>query len=132
MISREVCEKVLSCAMASGADYGELFAEYTVDHGISMLDSKVDHINDVITSGAAVRLFRGLRSVMATTVDKSEEGLLRCARQAADALGQSDAPMDIVLKERIFGDIHPVQIVPSSVANGQKVELLKAGYFAAK
>ena len=132
MISREVCEKVLSCAMASGADYGELFAEYTVDHGISMLDSKVDHVNDVITSGAAVRLFRGLRSVMATTVDKSEEGLLRCARQAADALGQSDAPMDIVLKERIFGDIHPVQIVPSSVANGQKVELLKAGYFAAK
>ena len=40
--------------------------------------------------------------------------------------------MDIVLRERIFGDIHPVKIVPGSVGNRQKVELLKQGYFAAK
>ena len=132
MISREICQKVLGCAMASGADYAELFAEHTVDHGISMIDSKVDQINDAVTSGAAVRVFKGLRSVMATTVDKSEAGLLRCAQQAAEALGQGNAPIDIVLRERIFGDIHPVEIVPSSVGNRRKVELLKAGYFAAK
>ena len=67
-----------------------------------------------------------------STVDKSESGLLRCAQQAADALGQSSTPMDIVLRERTFGDIHPVKIVPGSVANKEKVAILKEGYFAAK
>jgi TldD protein len=69
---------------------------------------------------------------MASTVDTSEAGLLKCAESAAEALGQGTAAMDIVLKERIFGDIHPVKIVPSSVGNAQKVEILKSGYFAAK
>ena len=132
MISRELCQLVIREALSTGADYAELFAEITNNHTISMIDNKVDAINDTVTSGAAVRLFKGLRSVMATTVDKSESGLLRCARQAAEALGQGSAAMDIVLTERTFGDIHPVKIVPSSVGNARKVELLKGGYFAAK
>ena len=132
MISREICQRVLHKAVSTGADYAELFAENTVNHTISMIDSKVDAIKDGVIAGAAIRLYKGLRSVMATTVDTSEAGLLACAEKAAEALGQGSAPMDIVLKERIFGDIHPVKIVPSSVANARKVEILKEGYFAAR
>ena len=132
MIPRNICEQVLSRAMSTGADYAELFAQYTVDHSIHMIDRRVDTINDCVTSGAAVRVYKGLRSVMATTVDKSEAGLLRCAQQAADALGQGSAQIQIVLRERTFGDIHPVRICPSSVANARKVEILKEGYFAAR
>ena len=132
MISREICQRVLHKAVSTGADYAELFAENTVNHTISMIDSKVDAIRDGIIAGAAIRLYKGLRSVMATTVDTSEAGLLACAEKAAEALGQGSAPMDIVLKERIFGDIHPVKIVPSSIANARKVEILKEGYFAAR
>ena len=69
---------------------------------------------------------------MASTVDMSEEGLVRCAQKAADALGEGKAEIDIVLKERIFTNIHPSAIVPSSIENKTKVELLKEGYFAAK
>ena len=132
MISREICQRVLHKALATGADYAELFAENTVNHTISMIDSKVDAIRDGVIAGAAIRLYKGLRSVMATTVDTSENGLLACAEKAAEALGQGSAAMDIVLKERIFGDIHPVKIVPSTVANARKVEILKEGYFAAR
>ena len=132
MISREVCQRVLAKAVSTGADYAEIFAENTVNHTIGMLDSKVDSIKDTVVAGAAVRVYKGLRSVMATTVDTSEAGLLACAEKAAEALGQGSAPMDIVLKERLFGDIHPVKEVPSSVANARKVAILKEGYFAAK
>jgi TldD protein len=132
MISRAICERVLRAAVATGADYAEIFAENTVNHAINMIASKVDSIKDTVVAGAAVRVYKGLRSVMASTVDTSEEGLIRCAQQAADALGQGTAQIDIVLKERIFGDIHPVKIVPVSVSNREKVEILKAGYFAAK
>ena len=132
MISREICQRVLHKAVSTGADYAEIFAENTVNHSIGMIASKVDAIKDTVIAGAAVRIYKGLRSVMATTVDTSEEGLLRCAESAAEALGQGTAAIDIVLKERLFGDIHPIQIVPATVSNREKVEILKAGYFAAK
>ena len=132
MISRDICCKVLQKAVSTGADYAEIFAENTVNHSINMIASKVDSIKDAVIAGAAVRVYKGLRSVMATTVDTSESGLLRCAEKAAEALGEGTAAMDIVLKERLFGDIHPVKIVPSSVTNAEKAAVLKEGYFAAK
>ena len=132
MIPRELCEKVLRVAMATGADYGEIYANRTVNHAITIVSSKVDAVKDTVVAGAGIRVCKGLRSVCTSTVDTSEAGLMRCAAQAAEALGEGDTPIDIVLKERIFGDIHPVKIVPSSVSNKEKVEILKDGYFAAK
>ncbi len=132
MISREVCQRVLHKAVSTGADYAEIFAENTTNHSISMIASKVDSLRDTVIAGAAVRVYKGLRSVMASTVDTSEEGLLKCAESAAEALGQGTAQIDIVLRERIFGDIHPVKIVPASVTNKEKIDLVKQAYFAAK
>ncbi len=132
MISREVCQRVLKAAVATGADYAEIFAENTVNHTISMIASKVDNIRNTVVAGAAVRVFKGLRSVMASTVDMSESGLIRCAEKAAEALGQGEAQIEIVLKERLFGDIHPVVTCPVSVGNKEKIDILKTGYFAAK
>ena len=132
MISRDTCQRVLQKAISTGADYAEIYAENTVNHTISMIASKVDAIRDTVVAGAAIRVYKGLRSVMASTVDTSEAGLLRCAESAAEALGQGTAEIDIVLKERLFGDIHPVKISPSSCTNAEKVAILKEGYFAAK
>ncbi len=132
MIARDICQRVLHKAVSTGADYAEIFAENTVNHVIDMIDSRVDSIKDTTIAGAAIRVYKGLRSVMATTVDTSEAGLLRCAEKAAEALGQGEAQIDIVLKERLFGDIHPIVTVPGSVSNKEKVAILKDGYFAAK
>ena len=132
MISREICQRVLLKAVSTGADYAEIYAENTVNHSINMIASRVDSIKDTVIAGAAVRVYKGLRSVMASTMDTSEAGLLKCAESAADALGQGTAAIDIVLKERLFGDIHPVKIVPATVANKEMVDILKAGYFSAK
>ena len=132
MISREVCARVLQVAVSTGADYAEIFAENTQNHVINMIANKVDSIQDSTVAGAGIRLYKGLRSVMATTVDTTEAGLLRCAEKAAEALGQGTAEIQIVLKERLFGDIHPVEIAPCSVSNREKVAVLKDAYFAAK
>ena len=132
MISREVCQRVLQKAVSTGADYAEIFAENTINHSINMIANRVDSVKDAVIAGASVRVYKGLRSVMASTVDTSEAGLLACAEKAAEALGQGTAQIDIVLRERLFGDIHPVKIVPSTVTNKEKVAVLKDGYFAAK
>ncbi len=132
MIAKDVCERVLLAAVSTGADYAEIFAENTLNHAINMIDSKVSSINDSIVAGAAVRVYKGLRSVMASTVDTTEAGLIRCALQAAEALCQGKAEISINLTERLYGDIHPIRIVPASVANSDKIAILKEGYFAAK
>ena len=132
MISRDVCARVLAKAVSTGADYAEIFAEYSVNHAINMISDKVDSIRDSVIAGAGIRVFKGLRSVSASTVDTTEAGLLRCAEKAADALGQGSAQIAIDIRERIPGDIHPVKTVPSSVPNSEKVKILKDGYFAAK
>ena len=132
MIARDVCQRVLKVAASTGADYAEIFAENSVNNSISMIASKVDNIRNTVIASAAVRVYKGLRSVMATTIDTSESGLIRCAEKAAEALGQGSAQMEIVLRERLFGDIHPVVTCPSSVPNKEKIDILKAGYFAAK
>lgn len=132
MLSIELCQRILQQAVSTGADYAELFAEHTLKHSIHMVDSRVDNINDTLISGAAVRVYKGLRSVMATTVDKSEEGLLRCAEKAAEALGQSSAEIQIILREQPVIDLHPVRVIPSSVPNARKADILKCAYFAAR
>lgn len=132
MISRAICQRVLQVAVSTGADYAELFAENTTSNAIQMIDRKVNSVSARVIAGASVRVYKGLRSVMAATVDTSEAGLLECAHRAAEALGQGTAEIDIVLKERLFGDIHPVRIAPASVANAEKVAVLKDGYFAAR
>ena len=132
MISRQLCERVLYYAVSTGADYAEIFAENTKNHTINMIADKVDTIGDSVIAGAAVRVYKGLRSVMATTVDTSEEGLMRCAKTAAEALGEGKQEIAVHITERLFGDIHPVRVVPSSVPNADKVAVLKEAYFAAR
>lgn len=131
-LSKKQVEMVLARAMSTGADYAEVFAEYTTGKTIQMLGSKVEKISDSLISGASVRVFKGLRSVCGSTADLSDAGLMDCAGKVADVLGQSTAEVQIHLTERRFGDIHPVQIVPGSVANADKVELLRQGCASAQ
>ena len=131
MISKEICERVLQKASSTGADYAEIFAENTLNHSVNLVGGKVDAVHDAQIAGAAVRVFLGLRSVMATTVDTSEAGLMRCAQRAAEALAEGRAEGTISLRERLNGDIHPIYVAPSSVANAGKVELLRAASAAA-
>ncbi len=131
MIPVEVCRRVLAKAVSTGADYAEIFAENTLNHSIEMVGGKVDAINDNVIAGAGIRVYKGLRSVSATTVDTTEAGLLRCAAAAASALGEGKAEIEIVLNERLFGDIHPVRVVPSGVENRTKADILRSACCAA-
>ncbi len=131
MISREICERVLGKAASTGADYAEIFAENTLNHAVNLVGGKVDSVHDTQIAGAAVRVFLGLRSVMATTVDLSEAGLLRCAQRAAEALAEGRAEVSVTLRERLSGDIHPILVVPSGVSNADKAALLKQACAAA-
>ena len=79
-----------------------------------MIDSKVQSINDRVISGVGIRIFKGTRSVSGSTSSLEREDLLACAVKVAGAMDGLPEGKEIILRERIFGDIHPIVIVPST------------------
>lgn len=132
MISTIVLKEVLYQALSTGADFAEIYVQNTKENVISMIDSKVQSVNDRVISGVGIRIFKGTRSVSGSTSSLEREALLSCAKKVAGAMEGLSLGKEVVLRERIFGDIHPIMIVPSSVDKGYKADLLKRGYFAAK
>lgn len=124
MITRTQLAQTLSCAMSTGADFAEVFVEYTRANSIVMRRGKVDEISDTTIAGVGIRALLGTRSVSASTTDTSLTGLLACARSVADIIGDSKVEANIHLIERIYPDIHPVKIVPDTAHKETKVDLL--------
>lgn len=132
MLSKALTEEVLACALAGGADFVELYGEITRNNAISMVDGKIDRVSDNLVSGVGIRAFLGTRTVFASTSDTSREGLLTCARAVAAAMGEIKAERAVALRERMFPNIHPAKVIPSSVEAKERADLLRAGCFAAK
>ena len=132
MIAKSISERVLLCAMSTGADFVELFAEKTRTSSIALADAKIEAIRDNTISGVGIRAFVGTKTIFASTCDISEEGLMQCAKAVAVAVGEtSHMATSITLTERIFPNIHHIKSVPSDAHIARKVELLKMGSDAA-
>lgn len=132
MLPKRLLEEVLQKALSTGADFAEIYVERTKENSIFMIDSKVDSIKDRLISGLGIRILKGTRCVTGSTSSMEREALLACAGRVADALDGVPERMSVHLTERIFGDIHPIKIVPDSASMQFKTDLLKEGYFAAK
>ena len=132
MITKALAELVLCCAMSGGADFVELYGEITRNNSVSMVDGKIDRVGDNLISGVGIRAFLGTRTVFASTSDTSREGLMACARAVASAMGELREVERVVLRERMFPNIHPAAVIPSSVEAKVRADILRAGCVAAK
>lgn len=132
MISKALAESVLACAMSGGADFAELYGEITRNNTVSMIDGKIERVTDNLISGVGIRAFFGTQTVFASTSDTSREGLLKCARSVAAAMLESKQEVSVVLKERMFPNIHPAVVIPTGVDAKIRADILRAGCFAAK
>ena len=132
LLSQSLVKEALWKASSTGADYAEVFAEYTNSKNISMVSSKVDKIADSVISGVGIRIFKGTRCVSGSTSSLSPVAVLNCAQKVADALVGTREMETIVLRERRFGDIHPIRIVPTTVENAAKIDLMREASETAK
>ncbi len=132
MLEKRLCEEILGIALSSGADFAEVYCEYTRNGRIALLNERIESITDETVSGVGIRAFRGTSTVYGSTSDISRAGLVKCARAVADAMGEVKEGVRVVLTERIFPNIHPVKTVPSTAEMSLKTELLKEACSAAK
>ncbi len=132
MIKTELLQEVLGVAMSTGGDFAEIFAEHTRGNVVQFVDGRIDKINDSVTSGVGIRVFLGARTVYASTADISREGLLKCAKDAASALAEGNAPISICLNRKVIPNIHNVVYNPVTAELSKKTDILKSACFAAK
>lgn len=132
MLSQKIIREALVRALSTGADYAEVFAEHTQQKTINLVSAKVDKIADAVISGVGIRIFKGTRCVVGSASSLDDAAVLDCASRVADALQGVPEHGDVLLRERIFGDIHPIRIVPASVENAGKIDYVREACLAAK
>ena len=132
MMKKELLQEVLQKALSTGADFAEIFVEHTDQKSINMTDCRVDSIKEQEIAGVGIRIIKGTRSVYGSCSGMERTRLLACAARVADALEGASNVQDLVLRERIFGDRHPIRIVPSGVSNLEKIGYLKEACSTAK
>ncbi len=131
MIKQELLSEILSTALSTGGDFAEVFAENARNGSIQFVDRRIDKISDNVLSGVGIRVFRGTRTVYASTSDTTRSGLLACARATADALGEGNSEISIVLRPKPVNNIHPVRIDPVSADIKVRSDILKSACFSA-
>ena len=132
MIEKTLLEEILGIAVSTGADFAEVFLEKKRNEQIRLLDKKIDAVLDTTISGVGIRAFVGTNTVFASTSDVSRNGLVACAKSVSEAVGDAKKYGSIVLSERIFPNIHPVRIVPSSAEMKYKTDILREADSAAR
>ena len=125
MLEKRLLEEILGIATSSGADFAEVYCEYTRNGRIHYVNRRVEAISDETVSGVGIRAFRGTSTVYASTADISRAGLIRCARSVAEAMGECGEGARVVLTERIFPNIHPARIQPSTADVRFKCDLVR-------
>ena len=132
MIDKRILEEVLSVAMSSGGDFAELYAENTKYNTIQLVDGKIDRIVDNTISGVGVRVFLGEKTVYATTTDLTRNGLIACAANAAQIMGELKSNVCVNLSPTAVFNNNPVKINPTTADMKHRTDILKSACFAAK
>jgi TldD protein len=110
LIPDHILRKVIDAALAFGADFAEVYVEDTRKKQYSFLDAKPEKAISGHTLGAGIRLFAGTEQLYTYTNDVSEEGLLRAAKQAAEAMKSAHRQKALAPeKMQSFGTVTPVR-----------------------
>ena len=117
MLDKKTMSELIAIVLHGGADFAEVYAEYSKDNRISYADKKIETVANKIISGVGIRGFLGTRTFFASTTDLTPSGLRQCAQRVAQAVGNPvDRIADFCLAERINTNIHPIRTNPFDVS----------------
>ena len=126
MLDKKTMSELIAIVLHGGADFAEVYAEYSKDNRISYADRKIETVANKIISGVGIRGFLGTRTFFASTTDLTPTGLRECARRVAQAVGNPvDRIQDFSLVERINANIHPIRTNPFDVSARVRCDLVR-------
>ena len=88
MLKQEQLESLLTRAMASQADFAEIFEEDGMNESISMLNDVVEKVNRSQKAGVGIRLFKGVLSVYGYSNQQDMDSLNQLVDDLRSGLGK--------------------------------------------
>ena len=134
MLDQKTLEKYLRLCMESAADFAEIYEELETKEIITMLNGRVENVNEAVTSGIGIRLMAGVQSVYAYTNEIGEEAVIPLIRDLAAALGEGKADEEkkaVSLTRVEYENRHPVKIDFRTAPLADKASLLSRATDAA-
>jgi len=127
MLNKSLIEDVLQAALSTGGDFSEVFVEDRYTNNMTYRTGKLEKSLSGRDFGVGIRVFKGLKSVYAYTNDFSKEGLIKAAKQAAQAISSASSEKTTILplEKEIVHNLHPIELMPNSVDKARKLAVLR-------
>lgn len=125
MISDITASRIIEAAMGGNADFAEIFEEGIKSSAVGLLNGKTTRASSGINYGVGIRLMAGTNVVYVYTCDKSEDALIKLAKEASSAL-KGGKSSDIKNLEALSKSSPSVlNIDPLTVSKKNNIEFLK-------
>ena len=125
MLAQSVIKEVLQAALSTGGDFAELFLEDRHDQNLMMIGKHVEKANAGRTYGAGIRIFKGNNAIYGYTNDTSKANLIKVAKDIGASISGVDKNLGIELVKNCLTVLHPINIMPTSVAKKNKVDWMR-------
>ena len=125
MISDITASRIIEAAMSGNADFAEIFEEELKSSSVGLLNGKTTRASSGINYGVGIRLMAGTNVVYVYTCDKSEDALIKLAKEASTAL-KGGKTSDIKNLEALSKSSPSILLIdPLTVSKKTNIEFLK-------
>ena len=127
MVSKKLAIDVLNEALATGADYAEIFYEDSRDYSLSIENGKVETSNSNLRNGVGLRLLKENQCVYGYTSDLTRKGLVALA-QSLRASFHGERLITVEKLDMIrVKNRNPVNNSYEQISREEKIALVKEG-----
>ena len=127
MISKSLAIEVLNEALATGADYAEIFYEDSNAYSVRILNNKVEGSTSGSLCGVGLRLLKENQSVYGYTNDLSKKGLLKLASSLRNSFNGKRVLTVSKLEMIKAKNRNPVKNSYNDISKEEKIALVKEG-----
>ena len=125
-MNNETARSVLNAALATGADFAELYIQSETARVIDVNYKRVDDVSERLTYGAGLRLMRGTAQVYGYTSDLSLSSLTALADRLAASFDGKRA-LSVTEFQEVVGNANAPEKEHAAMSVEQKIEYLKRG-----
>ena len=127
MISKSVAIEVLNEALATGADYAEIFYEDSNSNVVRIENNKVEASTSNSMNGVGIRLLKENQTIYGYTNELTKNGLLKLAKSLASSFNGKRVVTVTNLEMIKSKNRNPVKNSYNDISKEEKIALVKEG-----
>ncbi len=125
MFSEGKVAEYIGVALGQGGDWADIFVEESIKNHAQLSDQAIKTVSQNQLAGAGLRVVKDQQEYYAYTNDLSDVGMLKIARELADAVDADKHHESIALEPKPTQAAHDPHKLPNKIAWTQKIDLLK-------